>query len=39
MGTLIESFQTHIADILCLCLSEDHNTIYCSGKLKKKISK
>lgn len=32
MGTQIESFQTHKADILCLCLAEDENSLYCAGK-------
>lgn len=31
MGTQIESFQTHKADILCLCLAEDENSLYCAG--------
>ncbi|KDR20318.1 U3 small nucleolar RNA-associated protein 4 homolog [Zootermopsis nevadensis] len=30
-GTQIESFQTHKADILCLCLAEDENSVYCAG--------
>jgi hypothetical protein len=33
IGTQIESFQTHKADILCLCLAEDENSVYCAGKL------
>jgi hypothetical protein len=32
MGTQIESFQTHKADILCLCLAEDESSVYCAGK-------
>jgi len=32
LGTQIESFQTHKADILCLCLAEDENSLYCAGK-------
>jgi hypothetical protein len=32
MGTQTESFQTHKADVLCLCLAEDENSVYCAGK-------
>lgn len=31
VGTQIESFQTHKADILCLCLAKDENSVYCAG--------
>ncbi|XP_068081121.1 U3 small nucleolar RNA-associated protein 4 homolog [Anabrus simplex] len=31
MGTLIESFPTHLADILCLSVSDDQKSVYCSG--------
>lgn len=37
MGTQIESFQTHKADILCLCLAEDENSVYCAGKFSLDI--
>jgi hypothetical protein len=32
MGTQTECFQTHKADILCLCLAEDENSVYFAGK-------
>ncbi|PSN57688.1 hypothetical protein C0J52_00311 [Blattella germanica] len=31
VGTQIESYQSHKADILCLCLSEDETNVYCAG--------
>jgi U3 small nucleolar RNA-associated protein 4 len=30
-GTLIKSFQTHSVDVLCLCIDEKEQHIYCSG--------
>ncbi|CAF3602652.1 unnamed protein product [Rotaria sp. Silwood1] len=30
-GTLIRSFQTHRADVLCMTLSSDEQTLFCSG--------
>ncbi|KAK7793328.1 hypothetical protein R5R35_003064 [Gryllus longicercus] len=30
-GALLQSFRTHTADILSLCVSEEQNTIYCAG--------
>ncbi|XP_069701427.1 U3 small nucleolar RNA-associated protein 4 homolog isoform X2 [Periplaneta americana] len=30
-GTQIEGFQTHRADILSLCLTEDEQSVYCAG--------
>jgi hypothetical protein len=32
MGTQIECFHTHKADILCLYLAEDENSVYFAGK-------
>jgi hypothetical protein len=37
MGTQTESFQTHKADVLCLCLAEDENSVYCAGKFSLDI--
>ncbi|XP_012266605.2 U3 small nucleolar RNA-associated protein 4 homolog [Athalia rosae] len=31
MGTLIESHESHEADILAVSMSDDMNTVYCSG--------
>lgn len=31
LGEQIESLQTHKADILSICLSEDQNSLYCAG--------
>lgn len=31
MGTLIESHQSHLADILAVTMSADMNTVYCTG--------
>ncbi|XP_046396147.1 U3 small nucleolar RNA-associated protein 4 homolog [Ischnura elegans] len=31
LGCSIKSYQSHKADILTLCLSEDNNSVYCSG--------
>ncbi|XP_046433758.1 U3 small nucleolar RNA-associated protein 4 homolog [Neodiprion fabricii] len=31
MGTLIESHQSHTADILAVAMSSDMNTVYCAG--------
>lgn len=31
LGSQIESYQSHIASVLTLCLSEDQKVIYCSG--------
>ncbi|CAG2060683.1 unnamed protein product, partial [Timema podura] len=30
-GTQLESFLSHKADILCLCLDEENNCVYSSG--------
>ncbi|XP_034249817.1 U3 small nucleolar RNA-associated protein 4 homolog [Thrips palmi] len=30
-GINTETYQTHTADVLCLALSEDQSTLYCSG--------
>jgi len=30
-GTLIQEFKEHAADILCITVSRDHNTVYISG--------
>lgn len=30
-GTLIKSYQSHKADVLCLALNEDNSTVYTSG--------
>ncbi|XP_015832958.1 U3 small nucleolar RNA-associated protein 4 homolog isoform X2 [Tribolium castaneum] len=31
VGAQLESYQSHRADILSLCLSEDENSLYCAG--------
>nr|CAI5842239.1 unnamed protein product [Callosobruchus analis] len=31
VGAQIESYQSHKADILALCLSDDEHTLYCAG--------
>jgi hypothetical protein len=37
MGTQTESFRTHKADVLCLCLAEDETSVYCAGKFSLDI--
>jgi hypothetical protein len=37
MGTQIECFHTHKADILCLCLAEDENSVYFAGKFSAAV--
>ncbi|KAJ8946719.1 hypothetical protein NQ318_020813 [Aromia moschata] len=31
VGSQLESYQSHKADILALCLSDDHKSLYCAG--------
>lgn len=30
-GVLMETYESHVADIFCLCLSSDNNSLYCAG--------
>eukprot|EP00122_Pirum_gemmata_P019872 Pgem_evm1s18591 len=34
-GTLVQSFQTHDADVVALVVNEDETTVYCSGSDNK----
>lgn len=31
VGSQIESYQSHKADILSVCLADNHNALYCAG--------
>lgn len=31
LGTVIDQVNAHKADVLCLCLSDDQNTVYSAG--------
>ena len=33
IGTLLEEVNAHKAAVLCLCLSEDQQTVYSAGKI------
>ena len=33
LGTVIDQVNAHKADVLCLCLSEDQQTVYTAGEL------